>query len=61
MKIVALAVAAVCFIAAILYATGHAPGAGHHGHLKHTIAFVLLGILALVWMRMQNASAPTSA
>jgi hypothetical protein len=56
MKIVALAVAVMCFVAAALYASGHFPGA-HVPHTKHAVALVLIGILSLVWMRMQNDDA----
>jgi len=58
-KVLAIALAAVFFILAALYATGllqlgaHEPGP----HVKHAILFVVLGILSLVWLRFQSNSA----
>jgi hypothetical protein len=55
MKIVALAIAVICFALAALYATGHFPGMPVR-HMKHAVALGLVGVLALVWMRMQSNS-----
>ena len=59
MKILAIAIAVVCFILAALYATGNLQIGAHEAgrHLKHAILFTVLGILALVWMRFQSGSA----
>jgi hypothetical protein len=48
MKLLPLLVAIVCFILAILYWLPNGPF-GHH--VKHAILFVILGLLALVWLR----------
>ena len=56
MKQLSLLLAAVFFIIAILYWTGHFYPAGVH--TKHGIVFVILALLSLVWYRFQ--SAPTS-
>ena len=58
MKVLAIALAAVFFILAALYATGvmqlgtHEPGP----HVKHAVLFVILGVLSLVWLRFQSNS-----
>ncbi|MFN2459351.1 MAG: hypothetical protein ABR591_01465 [Candidatus Velthaea sp.] len=58
MKPLALALAAVFFVVAILYFTGHAIPAGVHA--KHGIAMLVLALLCLVWYRFQsNASTST--
>lgn len=59
MKIAAIGLAVVFFLLAALYGTGtlqfgaHEPGP----HIKHAILFTILGVLSLVWMRFQGASA----
>lgn len=61
MKLLALIVAIVCFILAILYWLGVrlVPALGMDGqhHLKHGILFLILGALALVWMRFASNDA----
>jgi hypothetical protein len=58
-KVFAIALAAVFFIVAALFAAGvlqigtHEPGP----HYKHAILFVLLGALSLVWLRFQSNTA----
>ncbi|GAC1306161.1 MAG: hypothetical protein NVS2B3_13380 [Vulcanimicrobiaceae bacterium] len=56
MKILAIAIAVVCFVVAALYATGTLQLGAHEAgrHVKHAILFTVLGILALVWMRFQS-------
>ncbi len=61
MKTLALIVAVVCFLLAILYWVGVKliPALGMDGqhHLKHGILFLILGVLALVWMRFASSDA----
>jgi hypothetical protein len=54
MKTLALILAAVFFIIAVLYWTGHFIPAGVH--TKHGIVAVILGLLCLVWYRFQSAA-----
>lgn len=58
MKVVALALAAIFFLLAVLYALGLVQlGASEPGHhFKHAALFAVLGVLSLVWMRFQSAS-----
>lgn len=61
MKIVALAVAAISFILAALYFTGHGPLASPHKvHVSHGVLFVAIALASLVWYRLQSAP-PTNA
>jgi hypothetical protein len=53
MKPLALILAAVFFIIAILYWTGHFIPAGVH--VKHGIVAVVLALLCLIWYRFQSA------
>jgi hypothetical protein len=55
-----VALAAICFVIAVLYAAGILQiGAGHPGkHFSHAALFGALGVLALVWGRFSSASAP---
>jgi hypothetical protein len=53
MKPLALILAAVFFIIALLYWTGHFIPAGVH--VKHGIVSVVLALLCLVWYRFQSA------
>ncbi len=59
MKMLALLAAVICFLLAILYWAGAKliPAIGMDGqhHLKHGILFVILGVLALVWMRFAGS------
>ncbi len=55
MKALALLLAALCLIAAILYATGHGYPAGVH--TKHAILAFILAVLSLVWFRFQSTPA----
>ncbi len=61
MKLLALIVAIVCFVVAVLYWSGAklVPALGMDGqhHLKHGILFLILGALALVWMRFASNDA----
>ncbi len=59
MKLLALLVALVCFVAAVMYWTGSLQlGAGHGGpHHTHAILFAVLGLLSLVWFRFQGGRA----
>jgi hypothetical protein len=52
MKPLALAMAAFCFILALLYFFGVKP---LDYHLKHGVVFTVLGVLSLVWARFQKA------
>jgi hypothetical protein len=54
MKNIALALAVVCFLIAIVYLLPAGP-LGHH--VKHSIVFAVLGLLALAWMRFAGGSA----
>jgi hypothetical protein len=56
MKILAIVVAVLCFVLAALYFTGHGPGAAHQVHVKHGVLFIVLGLLALLWIRFQKTS-----
>lgn len=62
MKALAAILAVVFLILAVLAATGianvhsHALGVDGTHHLKHTVLYVVLGILSLVWMRFQSNS-----
>ncbi|GAC1461599.1 MAG: hypothetical protein PVSMB8_16050 [Vulcanimicrobiaceae bacterium] len=56
MKQLALVLAAVFFITAVLYWTGHGPFASPEPHAKHGIVSVVLGLLCLVWYRFQTAT-----
>ncbi len=59
MKILAILLAAVLFIGAAAYLI---PGSPLGFHVKHAVLSVVLGALALVWLRFQTKSAsPTSA
>ena len=53
MKILAIVVAVICFALAAYYFTGYGPGAPHQ-HVKHGVLFVVLGLLALLWIRFQK-------
>jgi hypothetical protein len=55
MKPLALLLAAVFFIVAILYWTGHFVPSGVH--VKHGIVSVVLALLCLVWYRFQSSAA----
>ena len=55
MKQLSLVLAAVFFVVAILYWTGHFIPAGVH--VKHGIVSVVLALLCLIWYRFQSASA----
>jgi hypothetical protein len=55
MKILAIVAAVIFFVLAALYLTGHGPGAAHHG-MKHGVLFIVLGLLALLWIRFQKPS-----
>ncbi|MDQ6826302.1 MAG: hypothetical protein M3Z14_03770 [Candidatus Eremiobacteraeota bacterium] len=58
MRMLALVVAVVCFLLAILYWAGAKliPAIGMDGqhHLKHGVLFLILGGLAVVWMRFAS-------
>ncbi len=57
MKYLALGIAIVCFAIAILYLLGIASwfaDPSHHQHRGHFVLFVVLGVLALVWMRFAS-------
>lgn len=54
MKPLSLVLAAVFFIIAILYWTGHGPLASPGAHPKHGIAAVVLALLCLIWYRFQS-------
>jgi len=58
MKVLALALAVVCFIIAVLYWTGNLQiGAARPGpHHTHAILFFALGILSLIWMRFAGTA-----
>ena len=55
MKILAIVLAVVFFVAAGMYATGNLQfGASHPGrHLTHAVAAFVLGLVSLVWLRFQ--------
>jgi hypothetical protein len=60
LKILALVLAAVFIIAAVLAFTGAAHfsqilGFDGQRHVKHAIVYAVLGVLALLWMRMAPA------
>ena len=59
MKALPVALAVICFIIAALYLLGILQvGASHPGrHISHAVVFAVLGLLSLVWMRFQSASA----
>ena len=50
-------VAIICFSLALAYATGKLQfGASHPGpHELHALVFLVLGLLALAWLRFENA------
>jgi nitrogen fixation-related uncharacterized protein len=58
MRVVAVALAAVCFVLAAFYWTGKLQiGATHLGpHHTHAIVLALVGVLALVWLRFQSGA-----
>lgn len=65
MKILGIIVAIMCFVLAILTATGVskiAPILGLNGvhHVKHTIMYAVLGVLALLWTRFQQGASASS-
>lgn len=60
MRIVALVLAIICFIIAICYAVGVIgwfADPAHKHHISHFVLFVVLGVLALVWMRFAGERA----
>ncbi len=59
MKILAVAIAVVCFVLAALYWTGAVQFGAHKAgpHHTHATLFIVLGVLSLVWLRFQSASA----
>jgi accessory gene regulator protein AgrB len=58
MKILAIVLAAALFVAAVVYLL---PGGPLGFHVKHAVLCVVLGLLALVWLRFQTKGAtPTS-
>ena len=59
MKLLAVALAVVCFVLAVLYWTGSLQiGASHPGpHHTHAIVLALVGVLAVVWLRVQSGAA----
>ncbi len=61
MKIVALVIAIICFVIAIGYALGvinwFVFDPTHKHHISHFALFVILGVLALIWMRFAGARA----
>jgi len=60
LRIVALVVAIVCFVIAICYALGVIgwfADPTHKHHISHFVLFVVLGALALVWMRFAGEHA----
>ena len=58
MKIVAIVLAAVLFVAAAVYVI---PGGPLGFHVKHAVLCAVLGALSLVWLRFQaKGAAPTS-
>ncbi|GAC1417547.1 MAG: hypothetical protein NVSMB64_27410 [Candidatus Velthaea sp.] len=59
MKPLALVLAALFFIAAILYWTGHFYPAGVH--TKHGVVMLVLAVLSLVWFRFLTSSTAGSA
>lgn len=62
MKGLALVLALAFLVLAILAGTGmanvhsHALGVDGTHHLKHTVLYVILAVLSLVWMRFQSGS-----
>ncbi|GAC1419906.1 MAG: hypothetical protein NVSMB5_12080 [Candidatus Velthaea sp.] len=59
MKPLALVLAALFFIAAILYWTGHFIPSGVH--TKHGVVMLVLAVLSLVWFRFLSSSTAGSA
>jgi hypothetical protein len=57
MKALAVVIALVCFVLAVAYWTGSVQfGTSHSGpHHTHAIVLAIAGVLALVWLRFQNA------
>ena len=60
MKLLALALAVVCFILGILYGLGTInwftqSGTAHPHHITHLIIFWVLALLCLIWVRFQSA------
>ena len=55
MKMLALVLAIAFVLLAIIYWVG-AFGVGHH--VKHTILFIVLAVLSLIWMRFANTAEP---
>jgi len=53
MKPLSLIFAVVCFVIAIAYFAGIVV----QHHVKHGVAFLVVGVLCLVWFRFQSASA----
>jgi tryptophan-rich sensory protein len=61
LKYLALVIAIICFVIAICYALGVISWFAdptHKHHISHFVLFVVLGILALVWMRFAGERAP---
>jgi len=58
MKPLALVLAAVFFIAAILYFTGHFYPSGVH--TKHGVVMLVLAVLSLVWYRFLGNATTSS-
>ena len=58
MKLVAVLLALICFALAAGYWTGALQfGASHGGtHHLHALVLAIAGVLALVWLRFQNAA-----
>ena len=54
MKALPITLAVVAFILAGLYFTGHGPLASHKAHPTHGVAFLVLGVLSLIWLRFQK-------
>jgi hypothetical protein len=57
MKLLAVVIAAACFLAAAMYWTGAWQiGTSHPGpHHLHAVVFAVIGVLSLVWFRFQSA------
>ncbi len=59
MKILAIVLAVALFLAAVVYLI---PGGPLGFHVKHAVLCVVLGGLALIWLRFQaKGAAPTRA
>ena len=61
MKYLALVIAIVCFAIAILYLLGvvswFAADPTHKHHIGHFALFLVLGVLALIWLRFASRAA----